>query len=117
LDARAKDVPLKQVEAEMDGGYGIYAGAKTNWVTLAFSAQAARWVSREEWHPVQRSKWLDEGRFQLEIPYTDPNELAMDILRHADQVSITADTGAVKGTVQKRTQQAWELHCSGKGEK
>ena len=28
LDTRAKDVSLKQVEAEMDGGYGIYAGAQ-----------------------------------------------------------------------------------------
>jgi hypothetical protein len=28
LDTKAKEVPLKQVEAEMDGGYGIYAGAK-----------------------------------------------------------------------------------------
>ena len=117
LDTRAKDVSLKQVEAEMDGGYGIYAGAKPSWVTLAFSAQAAQWVSREEWHPDQRGRWLDDGRFQLEVPYTDPNELAMDILRHADQVSITADSGAIKETVRKRTQQAWELHCAGEGEK
>ena len=117
LDARAKDVSLKQVEAEMDGGYGIYAGATPKWVTLAFSPQAAQWVSREEWHPDQRGKWLDDGRFQLEVPYTDPNELAMDILRHADQVSITSDTGAIKETVRKRTQQAWELHCAGKGGK
>ena len=117
LDARAKDVSLKQVEAEMDGGYGIYAGARPSWVTLAFSPQAAQWVSREEWHPDQRGKWLEDGRFQLEVPYTDPNELAMDILRHADQVSIIADTGTIKQTVRKRTQQAWELHCAGKGEK
>lgn len=117
LDARAKDVPLKHVEAEMDGGYGIYAGAKPSWVTLAFSPQAAQWVSREEWHPDQRGKWLEDGWFQLEVPYTDANELAMDILRHADQVSIIADTGTIKATVRRRTQQAWELHCGGKGEK
>lgn len=101
----------------MDGGYGIYAGATPSWVTLAFSPQAAQWVSREEWHPDQRGKWLEDGRFQLEVPYTDPNELAMDILRHADQVSIIADTGTIKQTVRKRTQHAWELHCAGKGEK
>jgi len=51
------------------------------------------------------------------VPYTDPNELAMDILRHADQVSIVSDTGTIRSTVRKRTQQAWELHCGGKGEK
>lgn len=116
-DTRARDVSLKQVESEMDGGYGIYAGATPSWVTLAFSSQAAQWVSREEWHPDQRAKWLEDGRFQLEVPYTDPNELAMDILRHADQVSIVADTGTIRSTVRKRTQQAWELHCGGKEEK
>jgi len=111
LGARAKDMSLKQVEAEMDGGYGIYAGAAPKWVTLAFSPQAAQWVSREEWHPDQRCKWLEDGCFQMEVPYTDPNELAMDILRHADQVSIIADGGAIKETVRKRTQRAWEKHC------
>jgi transcriptional regulator with XRE-family HTH domain len=58
LEVRAKDVPAKQLAADMDRGYGIYADAKPEWVTLAFSAQAAQWVSREEWHPDQRGEWL-----------------------------------------------------------
>lgn len=56
LEAKAKEVSLKQVEADMDGGYGIYAGAKRRWATLVFAAQAAQWVSREEWHPEQRGQ-------------------------------------------------------------
>ena len=113
LDARAKDVPLRQVQAEMDGGYGIYAGGKPKWVTLIFSAQAAQWVSREEWHPDQRGLWLTDGTYQLKVPYTDATELAMDILRHAEDVSIVADTGNVRETVRKRTQLAWEVLSSG----
>lgn len=111
LDLRAKDLSLKSVEAEMDAGYGIYAGAKPEWAKLIFSQQAAQWVSREEWHPDQRGKLLTDGRYQLEVPYTDPNELAMDILRHADQVAILGDTGVVATTVLKRAQLAWEHHC------
>ncbi len=107
LEVRAKDVSAKQLAAEMDGGYGIYAGAKTEWVTLAFSAQAAQWVSREEWHPDQRSEWLPDGRFRLEVPYTDPTELAMDILRHADGVHIIEDTGTVGQTVRDKARTAW----------
>jgi predicted DNA-binding transcriptional regulator YafY len=114
LDTKARDVPLKQVQAEMDQGYGIYAGASPSWVTLAFNPQAAQWVSREEWHPDQRGRWLEDGRYQLEVPYTDPNELAMDILRHADEVEITADTGTVKAAVRERTRRAWELHGAGR---
>ncbi|NWG74434.1 MAG: WYL domain-containing protein, partial [Rubrivivax sp.] len=106
LDARAKDVPLKQVEAEMDGGYGIYAGSRSHWVTLSFSAQAAQWVSREEWHPEQAGRWLSDGSFELQVPYVDPTELAMDILRHAGEVSITEDTGTVRDVVRARMHRA-----------
>lgn len=105
---KAKDLSLKQVEAEMDSGYGVYAGAKAHWATLVFNEQAALWVSREEWHPRQRGRWLDDGRYQLELPYTDPTELAMDVMRHADEVEIMADTGALADTVRERTQRAWK---------
>lgn len=107
--ARATDVPLKQVESEMDGGYGIYAGGRVDWVTLMFSPQAARWVSHEEWHPDQKGQLHADGRYQLAIPYSDPTELAMDILRHAGEVSIVSDTGKVAEIVRSRTRTAWEM--------
>lgn len=96
LDARAKDVPLKQVEAEMDGGYGIYAGAKTQWATLVFEPQAAQWVSREEWHPMQLGRWLRGGRYELRVPYADATELGMDILRHGEQVRVVEPAALVE---------------------
>lgn len=99
LEAKAKDVAMKQIEAEMDGGYGVYAGSETHWVTLEFSAQAAQWVSREQWHPAQAGRWTDGGAFQLRVPYADPTELAMDILRHVGEVRIIADTGGVSAVV------------------
>jgi len=105
---KAREMPLKQVEAEMDSGYGVYAGARAHWATLVFDRQAAPWVGREEWHPKQRGRWLDDGRYQLELPYTDPTELAMDVLRHADQVEIVADSGTLAATVRERTQRAWQ---------
>ncbi|MDP3082431.1 MAG: WYL domain-containing protein [Rubrivivax sp.] len=102
LEAAALDMPLAQVEAEMDSGYGIYAGAQAHWVTLAFAPRAALWVSREEWHPEQRSNWLADGRYQLELPYADPTELAMDILRHAEDVTVLADSGPLAAEVKRR---------------
>ena len=51
LEAGAKDVALRQVQAEMDTGYGIHAGGTRQVTTLRFSPQAAPWASREEWHP------------------------------------------------------------------
>jgi predicted DNA-binding transcriptional regulator YafY len=95
LDQRAKDVSLKTVEAELDGGYGAFAGKHPHVATLRFSAESAQWVAREEWHPQQNGRWSEDGSYLLTLPYTDPKELAMDVLRHADQVQIIEDSGSL----------------------
>lgn len=107
---RAREIGVRQVEAEMDRGYGVYAGASPQWVTLSFSPHAAQWVSREEWHPDQRSRWTDDGRYELQVPYSDATELAMDIMRHGDGARIVADTGDVASVVRERVRQAWAVH-------
>ena len=86
----AKNVVMKQVEAEMDAGYGIYAGGKRRWAELLFSPRAAAWISREEWHPQQIGLWLDDGSYVLRVPYVDDTELVMDLLRQAEQVKVLA---------------------------
>ena len=94
LEARARNVAVKELEAELDAGYGIYGGGGTRrvkWATLVFEPDAAQWVAMEEWHPQQASRWLDDGRYELRVPYSDPTELAMDILRHGDNVVVTGD--------------------------
>jgi predicted DNA-binding transcriptional regulator YafY len=100
LPAKAKNVALRELEAGLDAGYGIYGGGATlKWATLVFSAEAAQWVANEEWHPQQEARWLDAapgdppgtGRYELRVPYSDPTELAMDILRHGDSVVVTGD--------------------------
>ena len=93
LEARARNVPVRELEAALDAGYGIYGGgdAKLKWATLVFSPEAAQWVANEEWHPQQKSRALDDGRYELQVPYSDATELAMDILRHGDTVTVTGD--------------------------
>ena len=88
LPDKARTVATKELEAELDQGYGIFAGGRAQQAELVFSAEAAQWVSREEWHPAQRSSWLDDGRWRLEVPYVDATELLMDLLRHAGQVEV-----------------------------
>jgi predicted DNA-binding transcriptional regulator YafY len=105
LDGRAKQFSLKQLEAEMDGGYGIYAGAKQQSATLLFEAQAAQWVSREQWHADQVGRWLDDGRFELKLPYASDTEIIMDILRHGDDVQVL-QPAALRAAVLERLQSA-----------
>lgn len=93
LDGRAKHVAVRELEGALDAGYGIYGGgdAKVNWATLRFNAEAAQWVANEEWHPQQKARTLADGSYELQVPYSDATELAMDILRHGDSVTVTGD--------------------------
>ena len=95
LQTKARDVPMKQVQAAMDAGYGIYAGGTRRWAVLLFNVQAAQWAGREEWHPEQQGRWLDDGRFELRLPYVDDTELIMDVLRQGDQVQVLAPPALV----------------------
>lgn len=88
LDAKAKEVSLKQVDEETARGYGIYRGTKLAWATLVFSPEAARWVRAEIWHEQQRGRELPDGRYELRVPYADSRELEMDVLRHGENVEV-----------------------------
>ena len=91
LPERARTVPPAQLEAELDQGYGIFGGGRqraVQWATLVFDADAAQWVASEEWHPAQRGAWRDDGRYELSLPFGDPTELLMDVLRHAGSVEV-----------------------------
>ncbi len=101
LDSKARDVALAKVAAAMDAGYGIYAGGTPQWALLLFNPQAAQWASREEWHPDQQGRWLEDGSFELRLPYVDPTELVMDVLRQGDQVRVLAPPALVAAVGQR----------------
>jgi predicted DNA-binding transcriptional regulator YafY len=103
IETKAKHVPLRELEADLDAGYGIYGGGgeKVKWATLVFNADAAQWVANEEWHPQQKTRWLADGRYELQVPYSDPTELTMDILRHGDSVVVVGDK-ALAGRIRER---------------
>jgi predicted DNA-binding transcriptional regulator YafY len=113
LETRAKHVALRELETELDAGYGIYGGggAKVSWATLVFNAEAAQWVANEEWHPQQKARWLDDGRYELQVPYSDPTELTMDILRHGDSVVVAGDK-TLAASVRARLRSALARYAS-----
>jgi predicted DNA-binding transcriptional regulator YafY len=45
-------------------------------------------VSVEAWHPDQKGRFEPDGRYVLELPFSDPRELAMDVLRHGAHVEV-----------------------------
>lgn len=88
LAQTATKVARAELTAFVGEGYGIFSGGPLRWATLRFSEERARWVSRETWHPKQRSECDAEGRLILQVPYADARELSMDILRHGPHVEV-----------------------------
>jgi predicted DNA-binding transcriptional regulator YafY len=101
LDARAKDVAMKTVQAELDGGYGIFSGKALQHATLHFNAEAAQWVAHEQWHPAQVLTTRPDGSLEMRLPYADATELAMDILRHGAQVKVLAPPALARLVAQR----------------
>jgi predicted DNA-binding transcriptional regulator YafY len=90
LDKPRKEVPQKQLDQVLGAGYGIFAGAKTQTARLRFTPTRARWVASEAWHPKQVGRFLEDGSYLLEVPYSEDHELVMDILRHGPEVQVLA---------------------------
>ena len=88
LDAAAIDVNESELDEELSSGYGIFAGRKTKTAILKFSADRSKWVSSERWHPNQEGRMHSDGSYELKIPYSDPRELLMDILKYGYEVEI-----------------------------
>jgi len=88
LDETAREIPAEQLDAHFTGGYGIFAGEPKRTAHLRFTPEAARWVADEQWHPRQQGEVLADGSYELRVPYSDPRELIMDILKYGPDVEV-----------------------------
>jgi predicted DNA-binding transcriptional regulator YafY len=84
----ALEVPEAELDAVLGSGYGIFAGKDVQWATLRFTPDRARWVAAEAWHPQQRGQFETDGSYLLQVPYADPRELLMDVMRHVPDVEV-----------------------------
>ncbi len=88
LESAALEVPAAELDRVLGAGYGIFSGAQVKWATLRFTAARARWVASESWHPQQRARFDEQGRYVLEVPYSQDPELLMDILKFGPDVEV-----------------------------
>lgn len=101
LDRSAIDVPDQELDDVLGSGYGIFAGKQVEWAELRFTPQRARWVAAESWHPRQEGGFDADGAYVLRLPYADPTELAMDILRHVPDVEVIGPVSLRERVAQK----------------
>lgn len=88
LTETAKQIPKKDVQELIGRDFGLYAGKKRMWAKLVFTPTQSRWVASEIWHPEQKASFLADGSYSLEVPYSDPRELALEILRFGADVEV-----------------------------
>ncbi|MBI5331926.1 MAG: YafY family transcriptional regulator [Betaproteobacteria bacterium] len=101
LDLAALEIPEERLDAHFKRSYGIFSGAPVATAVLRFCAERARWVADELWHPEQRGQWLEDGRYELAVPYADPRELVMDILKYGPDVEVMAPEELRRAVVER----------------
>ena len=86
----AKVIDVADLNQHLASAYGIFSGPAEHHATLRFSPTMARWVADELWHSRQQTRWLEDGRYELIIPFGRSEELIMDILRFGGNVEVVA---------------------------
>lgn len=109
LDQAALDLPDSELDAHYATSYGIFGGKADKEAVLVFSAERARWVADEIWHPEQKGRYLEDGRFELRVPYKDSRELCMDIMRHGPHVQVI-EPEELRREVRNLLRQALDLY-------
>jgi predicted DNA-binding transcriptional regulator YafY len=105
LDEPALEVSAGDLDAHFASSYGIFAGAPTQTAVLRFAPERARWVATERWHRNQEGRYLADGSYELRVPYANPLELIMDILKYGPDVEVLAPD-CLRGEVRGRLQAA-----------
>jgi len=109
LPEPARKVPDAELDEYFASSYGIFSGRANKSAVLRFTAQRARWVADERWHPSQVGQYLTDGRYELRIPYRDHRELVMDILRHGADVEV-ASPPELRAEVERRLRAALAVY-------
>jgi predicted DNA-binding transcriptional regulator YafY len=110
-DARARDVDEALLQAHFTEAYGIFAGRADKTAILHFTGEAAKWVADEQWHAKQEGRMLPSGLYELRIPYGNPTELVMDILKYGEHVEVMSPP-ALRREVARRLRAAVERYAN-----
>lgn len=113
LDTAAREIPEVELDEHFATGYGIFAGKAIHTAILRFTAERARWVADEQWHPQQQGTFLPDGRYELHIPYANETELVMDILKHGGAVEVIAPK-SLRQTVMAHIKKMREIYATEK---
>jgi predicted DNA-binding transcriptional regulator YafY len=110
LERAALEVPEADLDAHFAASYGIFAGAPIDTAVLRFAPCRASYVATERWHRDQEGRFLEDGSYELKVPYSNPLELTMDILKYGPDVEVLAPA-VLRRTVRERLEAASALYA------
>lgn len=90
LQTNAISIDRGILDRHYSSTYGIFNGSHPEIATINFTGIAAREIAHEQWHPAQKTAWIDDTTIQLTIPYSDATELIMDTLRWGDMAEVVS---------------------------
>lgn len=110
LETAAQEVDPDELSAHFDQSYGIFSGPARHFAELRFSPEMSRWVAEEQWHPDQQGSMDADGAWTLTVPFSDPRELVMDVLRYGAEVEVLAPD-FLRETVAEAARETAEIYC------
>ncbi len=96
----AKQLDNKELDKFIHQTYGIFYTPLNDWAVLRFSAYQSRWIKNEVWHPEQKGYFLEDGRYELTVPFGDKTELMREILKYGVDVEVVSPEFLRKEVIQ-----------------
>jgi predicted DNA-binding transcriptional regulator YafY len=90
LQKPAQELATEALDAHLGAGYGIFSGTAGEVAVLRFEPAAARYILAEKWHEKQVQILEASGHLVLQVPFSNEQELVMDILRYGPEVEVLA---------------------------
>ncbi|MES9906683.1 MAG: YafY family protein [Sedimenticola sp.] len=87
LDIRRRPYDSQKLDDFIHRPFGIFGGTPLHHAQLRFTPERARWIADEIWHPDQQGCW-DGDHYLLTLPFSDPTELIMEIMRFGAEVEV-----------------------------
>jgi len=105
-----RNISEKTLNVHYTQTFGIFSGEPIHTAVLVFSKKASLWVQDEEWFPDNHGRYLEDGRFQLKIPYNNSTELIMEICRYGAEVEVI-EPPELRESVKQLLQKAADQYC------
>ncbi len=106
LKQASKKISENKLNQHYASAYGIFAGKADKLAVLKASPKLARWLAEEQWHPQQTGEWLENGAYQITLPYHNPTELIMDILKYGAEIEVIKPASLKQAVKQEINQMA-----------